>query len=99
MSNEFLTGTPWNTSTSVADTLEEFVSYDGMADPAKVQSDLKIEGLYERLDKVDCIRAYGTNFVTQRRNLLLVAQNETAHHVNLFEANTYFYTNDLPFEW
>lgn len=72
---------------------------DEVVDPAKIQADLKIHGRYERLENADCIRAYGTNYITDRRNLVLVSQNTTADHSNLFEAEFYFYTNYYPFDW
>jgi hypothetical protein len=91
-----LTNTTFTPSANVDMTMD---AVGAAIDPAKIQSALKVPGLYERLDKRDCIHAYGTNFITDRRNLVMVADNSTAHDANLFAISFYDYTADHPYNW
>ncbi|KIX09181.1 uncharacterized protein Z518_00260 [Rhinocladiella mackenziei CBS 650.93] len=71
---------------------------DTVADPTKIHADVRIPGVYERLDKVACIKAYATNFVSDRRNLVLVTKNETVDTSLIFDTE-YFYTGLYQFQW
>ncbi|KAJ4511300.1 hypothetical protein HRR75_005225 [Exophiala dermatitidis] len=50
--------------------------HDFKIDIAGIQNGTKTPGLYEQLQKADCIRAYATDFVTNRRNLLMVTKHD-----------------------
>ena len=74
--------------------------------PAEVQHALLNTDRYERLDTTACISSYGTNFLTDRRNLVLVSSNGTSNNSLLYMPH-YTYTNAVdmafgkyrPFDW
>ena len=79
-------------------------------DPAEVQSALLNTNRYERLNTTACITAYGIDFLSDRRNLVLVSSNDTTSsgEVNnlLFVAQYQYETavnamfgKYLPFDW
>ena len=79
---------------------------DPEVDPADVQHLLLSTDRYERLDPTACISSYGTNFLTDRRNLVLVSSNGTSNNSLLYMPH-YTYANAVdmafgkyrPFDW
>ena len=74
------------------------ISLVALVDPGQIQSELRTSDAYERMKKVDCINAYAKDFITDRRNLLLVARNDTAR-VNVLHFEPWFYTSYEPYMW
>ncbi|EXJ85156.1 hypothetical protein A1O3_05831 [Capronia epimyces CBS 606.96] len=79
-------------------TIDPYYLIIGSVEPAKVQSDLQTPGLYERLEMVDCIHAYATDFLTNRRNLVMVSKNDTANS-SLLDMGFYAFSTINPFVW
>lgn len=92
---DFVDGSSWNTTAS--DGIRQYGLLDGVSID-QVQADLKVPELYERLDLADCIRAYATDFITDRRNLVFVTKNDTVNY-NLLDYTNYLYSPSSPYYW
>ncbi|KAK5189871.1 hypothetical protein LTR99_004144 [Exophiala xenobiotica] len=94
VTQDFVDGSSYNTTEDVS----LFISQLDIVDPSHIQSKLRTSDAYERMEKFDCIHAYATDFLTNRRNLLLVARNDTVR-VNVLHVEPWFYTNYDPYQW
>ncbi|OCT55026.1 hypothetical protein CLCR_02775 [Cladophialophora carrionii] len=70
-------------------------------DPHDVQSSvLDDPDSWERLDKKACINAYATNFLDNRRTLVLVASNSTGQkNESVLDTRLYLFSPDLGLDW
>ncbi|KIW97063.1 uncharacterized protein Z519_02455 [Cladophialophora bantiana CBS 173.52] len=75
-------------------------AYD-YTDPRDVQSSLLTNPeKWERLDNEACINAYATNFLSNRRNLILLSNNGTSNPNNsVLTVQPYFSGGVRPFDW
>ncbi|EXJ72124.1 uncharacterized protein A1O5_04628 [Cladophialophora psammophila CBS 110553] len=75
-------------------------AYD-YTDPRGVQSSLLTNPeKWERLDNAACINAYATNFLSNRRNLILLSNNGTSNPNNsVLTVQPYFSGGVRPFDW
>ncbi|KAL2430720.1 hypothetical protein ABEF95_013198 [Exophiala dermatitidis] len=76
VSQDFVDGSAFNMTENASPHLPYARQYDFKVDIAGIQNGTKTPGLYEHLQKADCIRAYATDFVTNRRNLLMVTKHD-----------------------
>lgn len=76
VSQDFVDGSAFNMTENASPHLPYARQHDFKIDIAGIQNGTKTPGLYEQLQKADCIRAYATDFVTNRRNLLMVTKHD-----------------------
>ncbi|KAK0926466.1 hypothetical protein LTR29_017860 [Friedmanniomyces endolithicus] len=60
--------------------------------------------LYERLENIDCIKLYGTSYISDRIDVLAItsARSSVANQTAFWTADVFvpsLYTNDLPYGW
>ncbi|EXJ62826.1 hypothetical protein A1O7_03266 [Cladophialophora yegresii CBS 114405] len=70
-------------------------------DPHEVQSSLLDNpDSWERLDKIACINAYATNFLDNRRTLVLVVSNSTGQtNDSVLDTELYLFNPTRAFDW
>lgn len=76
-------------------------AYGPVVDPAELQDRLLTSPeQFDRLDTARCITAYATNFLSNRRNLILVSSNGTSKtNSSLLYVRGYEFSDDRPFDW
>ncbi|KIW14026.1 hypothetical protein PV08_06807 [Exophiala spinifera] len=90
---DFIDGSSW----SSPDPIKQYGVLDGVSID-QIQADVKVPERYERLTTAECIRAYATDFTTDRRNLVFVANNDTVNY-NLLTFQTYIFSTVDTYYW
>lgn len=99
VTQDFVDGQPFESSTAIADTYNPTGFHQTDSEHIQ-QSLLANPQSWERLDKKDCINAYASNFLSNRRNLILVSNNSTAKaNESVLEETLYTFTTEFAFDW
>jgi hypothetical protein len=92
---DFVDGKPFVANSTTYDPFQTYI------DPRDIQTSIvNNPDTWERLDKAACINAYATNFLDNRRNLVLVSDNSTGQaNESLLTTELYLFTPIVAFDW
>jgi hypothetical protein len=100
VTQDFVDGKPFADQTDTNTTIpSDFFGYP--IDPQTIQASLLHNpAVWEPLDRSSCIKSYAQNFLSNRRNLILISSNHTST-ANETVLATYTYTSSptTPFYW
>lgn len=98
---EFVDGAAFNASLSDQSRDIQIDIGQSQIDIGQIQSEVgQTPSPYERLDKADCISAYATDFLSKRRNLVLVSNNSTkGQNSSLLATRDFTFDVTSPYGW